>query len=84
MLSRTAIILIRMYQVIISPYLGDNCRFYPSCSDYAIQAYHEYGFIKGTILTMKRLLKCGIWHPGGYDPLPKRHERHEIKHEVKE
>lgn len=77
MLSRLAIILIKMYQVIISPYLGNNCRFYPTCSNYAVQAYSEYGFIKGTVLTLKRLLKCGIWNPGGYDPLPER--KHEVK-----
>ena len=72
MLSRAAIALIHIYQILISPYLGSNCRFYPTCSDYALQAYREYGFMKGTILTLKRLLKCGIWHPGGYDPLPLR------------
>lgn len=81
MLSRTAIILIKVYQVIISPYLGRNCRFYPTCSNYALQAYQEYGFIEGTILTLKRLFKCGMWHPGGYDPLP---ERREKNNEVKE
>ena len=83
MLSKTAIALIRLYQITISPYLGNNCRFYPSCSEYALQAYKEYGFITGTFLTLKRLLKCGIWNPGGYDPLPERQEKQE-QHEVKE
>ena len=79
MLSRIAVILIRLYQIIISPYLGSNCRFYPTCSNYAIQAYNEYGFIMGSILTVKRLLKCGVWHPGGYDPLPEKKRKHEVK-----
>ncbi len=79
MLSRIAVILIRLYQIIISPYLGNNCRFYPTCSNYAIQAYNEYGFIMGSVLTVKRLLKCGVWHPGGYDPLPDNNRKHEVK-----
>ena len=75
MLSRIAIILIRSYQILISPYLGKNCRFYPTCSEYALQVYKEWGFIIGTKLTLKRLLKCGIWNPGGYDPPPKKLKR---------
>ena len=71
MLSRLAIILIRMYQLLISPYLGNNCRFYPSCSNYAISVYQEWGFLKGTWLTFKRLIKCGPWNDGGIDLPPK-------------
>ena len=71
MLSRLAIILIRAYQLIISPYLGNNCRFSPTCSVYAIQVYKDWGFLRGSWLTLKRLLKCGPWNPGGYDPPPK-------------
>ncbi|MBQ3644998.1 MAG: membrane protein insertion efficiency factor YidD [Synergistaceae bacterium] len=70
--SKIAVILIRMYQILISPYLGKNCRFYPTCSNYAIECYKEWGFFKGTFLTFRRLLKCGIWNPGGYDPPPKK------------
>ena len=75
MLSRLAVILIRIYQAVISPYLGNNCRFYPSCSEYAVQVYSEWGFVRGTVLTVKRLLRCGPWNAGGYDPPPKKLER---------
>ena len=75
MLSRLAIILIRAYQLIISPYLGNNCRFSPTCSVYAIQVYKDWGFLRGSWLTLKRLLKCGPWNPGGYDPPPKNFKR---------
>jgi len=62
--------LARIYQVLISPMLGDNCRFYPTCSQYAIDALTAHGFLKGTWLTIIRLCKCAPWHPGGYDPVP--------------
>lgn len=63
--------LIRFYQEIISPYLSPagRCRFYPTCSEYSLQAYEKYGFFKGTILTIKRLLRCHPFNKGGYDPL---------------
>lgn len=67
-----AIILIRGYQKFISPLLGTRCRFYPSCSQYAILAIAEWGFWRGLWLTIRRLLKCGPWHDGGYDPPPRR------------
>ena len=73
MLSRLAVILIRAYQLTISPYLGNHkCRFYPPCSVYALQVYKEWGFLRGSWLTFKRLIKCGPWNPGGYDPPPKK------------
>lgn len=75
MFSRLAVILIRAYQIILSPYLGRNCRFYPTCSNYAIAVYQEWGFLRGTLLTIKRLLKCGVWNPGGYDPPPTKTQR---------
>jgi putative membrane protein insertion efficiency factor len=65
-----AILLIRGYQVIISPVLGPACRFYPTCSDYAVQALTRYGVIKGSYLAGKRLLRCHPFHPGGVDPVP--------------
>ena len=71
-MTRIAIILIRIYQAAISPYLGQNCRFYPSCSNYAISVYSEWGFIRGTWLTVRRLMKCGFWNPGGVDLPPKK------------
>ncbi len=56
---------IRLYQVFISPYLGQHCRFYPSCSEYALLAVKKYGVVPGCFKAIKRLLKCHPWHPGG-------------------
>ncbi|MDR2136764.1 MAG: membrane protein insertion efficiency factor YidD [Synergistaceae bacterium] len=64
--------LIRGYQKFISPLLGVRCRFYPSCSQYAIIALTEWGVFKGLWLTIKRLARCGPWHEGGYDPPPRK------------
>ncbi len=64
------VLLIRFYRKFISPLKPPTCRFYPTCSTYALQAYQKYGFFKGTYLTVRRLLKCHPFHPGGYDPLP--------------
>lgn len=71
-MTRIAVIFIRIYQTLISPYLGNNCRFYPTCSNYALSVYQEWGFFRGTLLTVKRLLKCGFWNPGGIDLPPKK------------
>lgn len=62
--------MIRLYQYLISPVLGANCRFSPSCSEYAHQALAQYGLIKGTRLALGRVLKCHPYHPGGIDPVP--------------
>lgn len=61
--------LIRVYQIFISPLFPPKCRFYPTCSTYFIQAVQKYGAIKGSLLGIKRILKCHPFHPGGYDPL---------------
>ncbi|MFR2518171.1 membrane protein insertion efficiency factor YidD [Peptostreptococcus stomatis] len=61
--------LVRFYQVVISPLKGPTCRFYPTCSQYSIQAFKKYGFLKGLWLTLRRVSKCHPFHPGGYDPL---------------
>lgn len=61
---------IRAYQRWISPLLGSNCRFYPTCSQYAAEAIERYGVWKGTWLAVRRLLRCHRWHPGGIDPVP--------------
>lgn len=64
------LLLVRGYQLCISPLLGPRCRFYPTCSRYAIEAISEYGAARGTWLTIKRLGKCHPFHPGGFDPVP--------------
>jgi len=61
---------IRAYRYVISPMLGPTCRFYPSCSCYAEEALHQHGALRGTYLTVRRLLRCHPWHEGGYDPVP--------------
>lgn len=66
---RVCIFLIEYYQKFISPLKGPSCRFYPTCSQYSIQAFKQYGFLKGLWLTIKRISKCHPFHPGGYDPL---------------
>ena len=63
------VMLIRAYQVCLSPFLGPSCRFHPSCSEYAVSAVKRYGPLKGAGLSLMRLLRCHPWHPGGYDPV---------------
>lgn len=61
--------LIKLYQRWISPLKKPSCRFYPSCSQYAIDALSKYGALKGSWMTVKRISKCHPFHPGGYDPV---------------
>jgi putative membrane protein insertion efficiency factor len=70
MLSRLMIALITAYRWTISPMLGNRCRFYPSCSQYSLEAIQQYGALRGAWMTIRRLLRCHPWHPGGYDPVP--------------
>jgi len=60
---------IKFYKKWISPGLPLSCRFYPTCSDYTVQAIEKYGFMKGLFLGLKRILRCHPFNPGGYDPL---------------
>ncbi|MDD6154208.1 MAG: membrane protein insertion efficiency factor YidD [Eubacteriales bacterium] len=69
LVSKVMILMIRFYQIFISPLMPKTCRFYPTCSTYFIQALNKYGPIKGTILGVKRILRCHPGNPGGYDPL---------------
>ncbi|MGD8430532.1 MAG: membrane protein insertion efficiency factor YidD [Ectothiorhodospiraceae bacterium] len=62
--------LIRIYQWLISPLIGPRCRFFPSCSEYAVEAIHRHGAGYGLYLSLRRLLRCHPWHPGGVDPVP--------------
>jgi putative membrane protein insertion efficiency factor len=68
--TRLLLLLIRGYQILISPLLGPNCRFTPSCSHYAIEAVQIHGLIRGSWLSLCRLGRCHPLHPGGYDPVP--------------
>jgi len=69
-LSYPFILLIRIYQLAISPLLGNKCRYTPSCSQYGIEAFKKHGLFKGGYLTIKRILSCNPWGGHGYDPVP--------------
>ncbi|RLA07641.1 MAG: membrane protein insertion efficiency factor YidD [Gammaproteobacteria bacterium] len=64
------IFFIKIYRALISPLLGSNCRFIPTCSDYSMQAIEKYGAIKGLFLAIKRIFKCHPFHQGGIDNVP--------------
>ena len=68
--KRLIVIMVRGYQIFISPLLGAHCRFTPTCSAYFIEAVEKYGPIKGSWLGVKRILRCHPGNPGGYDPVP--------------
>jgi hypothetical protein len=63
-------LLIRTYQLGLSPLLGPRCRFYPSCSQYALDAVSVHGSLRGCLLALRRLARCHPWHAGGFDPVP--------------
>jgi len=69
-LRKVLIAPIVVYKRVISPFLPHRCRFYPTCSDYAIEAIAKHGPLTGGWLAIKRVLKCHPFHPGGYDPVP--------------
>lgn len=68
--AKLLILLIRVYQYTLSPFIGRNCRYTPTCSNYGIEAIKKYGAIKGGWLTIKRILSCNPWGGSGYDPVP--------------
>jgi putative membrane protein insertion efficiency factor len=70
--KKIVIFLILFYQKVISPLKPPSCRFYPTCSQYGLEAIQRFGVLKGGILTLKRLSKCHPFHPGGYDPVPEK------------
>jgi putative membrane protein insertion efficiency factor len=70
-MKRVLLAFIGAYRLLLSPFLGANCRFYPTCSAYASEAIETHGAARGTWLAVKRILKCHPWHPGGVDPVPR-------------
>lgn len=70
LLVRFLCVLIRFYQICISPLFPPSCRFYPTCSSYALEAVQQHGPFKGTYLAAKRILRCNPFCKGGYDPVP--------------
>ena len=75
MFKHILINLIKIYQIIISPLFGGNCRFYPTCSNYSIEALKEYGFFIGLKLIFLRLIKCHPWGGSGIDMLPRKNAK---------
>jgi putative membrane protein insertion efficiency factor len=68
--ARLAAALVRGYRYAISPLVGPHCRFHPTCSAYALEAFERHGFARGLGLTVRRVGTCHPWHPGGFDPVP--------------
>ena len=79
-MKRLLIGAIRLYRKTLSPFIGQQCRFEPTCSHYGEEAIAKHGALRGTILTVWRILRCGPWSKGGYDPVPEtflvKHEKH--------
>lgn len=74
-MKKLIIKVIRFYQKKISPLSGPQCRYYPTCSQYALEAVERFGVIKGSFLSVLRLLRCNPLFPGGYDPVPEKKEK---------
>ncbi|MCK5883408.1 MAG: membrane protein insertion efficiency factor YidD [Bacteriovoracaceae bacterium] len=69
-MNKLFIYIFKFYQMGISPYLGSNCRYHPSCSEYAIQSFQKFSFLKALWYSLLRILRCNKLFPGGYDPVP--------------
>ena len=74
-LTETLIQIIKVYKFLISPLLGNNCRYFPNCSDYSIEALRTYGLFKGLFMIIKRVLSCHPFKEGGIDPVKKEMEK---------
>jgi len=68
--AKLLLLFIRGYQILLSPFFGQQCRFTPTCSQYAYDAIEKHGAIKGFLYSVRRLSKCHPWHAGGHDPIP--------------
>ena len=73
-MRKLLIFLLHSYRYLFSPWLGNHCRFHPSCSCYAEAAIMQYGAPRGGWMALRRLARCHPWHVGGYDPVPERHD----------
>ncbi len=69
-MSKLLIGLIKIYQMVLSPWIGRECRFFPTCSHYSIEAIERYGFFRGSWLMIARIIRCNPWGGSGYDPVP--------------
>ena len=76
-LTYPLILFLKIYQLFISPIIGQNCRYLPTCSEYTIECLKQFGIIKGTFLSFKRISKCHPWGNHGYDPVPNKLEEKE-------
>ena len=74
-MRKLLILVVRAYRYLISPLLGNRCRFYPSCSSYAEEALETHGAARGTWLAVRRVARCHPFHPGGVDPVPEKLEK---------
>ncbi|MCD8328305.1 MAG: membrane protein insertion efficiency factor YidD [Ruminococcus sp.] len=71
-MKQVMILLVKFYQKVISPLFPARCKYYPTCSKYAVEAFKKHGFFKGLILAVWRILRCNPWSNGGIDPVPER------------
>jgi putative membrane protein insertion efficiency factor len=69
-MARILVSIVKAYQLVLSPFFGQQCRFYPTCSHYAVEAIQKHGALRGSYYTVRRLLRCHPWCDGGHDPIP--------------